>query len=203
MIKFRMTQPSRHPKNSKDISETEKQQLIKARRGQGLYRSRLDTVETLCRLTGLSQRQHLRASHMKPWRLSTNAEKLDGNNGLLLSPHADHLFDKGFVSFANDGGVLVSSKLDPAVLKARGIDPSKNVGPFNPAQRQYLTFHRELQTLTKPSSRRCGVAPEVRGVSSGTSGRSTSFGTVATANRAGIRDGSTGTSSILTGADAG
>jgi hypothetical protein len=126
-----------------NITATEKEQLIKARRGQGLYRSRLDTIETTCRITGLSQRGHLRASHIKPWRLSTNSEKLDGNNGLLLSPHIDHLFDRGFISFADDGGMLVSSKLDPQVFARWNIDPAKNVGQFSAAQRQYLAFHRD------------------------------------------------------------
>lgn len=124
------------------IPPTEKQQLIKARRGQGLYRTRLDAIETTCRLTGLVEHRHLRASHIKPWRLSTNAEKLDGNNGLLLSPHIDHLFDQGFISFTDSSDILVSSRLDPEVLRRWNIDPAKHVGTFNTKQCEYLAFHR-------------------------------------------------------------
>ena len=69
-----------------DIPETEKQQLVMARRGQGLFRTRVELFERACRITGLRQRAHLRASHIKPWRNSTDVEKLDGQNGLLLSP---------------------------------------------------------------------------------------------------------------------
>jgi hypothetical protein len=36
-----------------------------------------------------SDHRFLVASHIKPWRLSDNSERLDGNNSLLLSPHVD------------------------------------------------------------------------------------------------------------------
>jgi putative restriction endonuclease len=126
-----------------DIPETEKQQLIMARRGQGLYRARLESIETCCRVTGVSQRSHLRASHLKPWRDSTDAEKLDGNNGLLLSPHVDHLLDRGFISFTDSGDILISTQLDPSVLKLWGVNIERNVGPFNSEQQRFLAFHRE------------------------------------------------------------
>ncbi len=126
-----------------DIPETEKQQLIMARRGQGLYRARLESIETCCRVTRVSQRSHLRASHLKPWRDSTDAEKLDGNNGLLLSPHVDHLLDRGFISFTDSGDILISTQLDPSVLKLWGVNIERNVGPFNSEQQRFLAFHRE------------------------------------------------------------
>jgi len=126
----------------KDIPETEKQQLIKARRGQGLFRSRVAMFEKFCRITGVSKKAHLRASHIKPWSKSTDSEKLDGNNGLLLSPHIDHLFDKGYISFTNEGALLVSNKLDQQVMHMWKIQPDVNVGRFNANQAQYLEFHR-------------------------------------------------------------
>lgn len=125
-----------------DIAETEKQQLIKARRGQGLFRSRVSMLEKSCRVTGVNKKAHLRASHIKPWSKSTDSEKLDGNNGLLLSPHIDHLFDKGFISFTNEGTLLISSKLDQNIMHQWKIQPDVNVGKFNVNQAHYLEFHR-------------------------------------------------------------
>jgi len=126
----------------KDIPETEKQQLIKARRGQGLFRSRVAMFEKSCRITGVTKKAHLRASHIKPWSKSTDSEKLDGNNGLFLSPHIDHLFDKGYISFTDEGYLLVSNKLDQHVMYMWKIQPDINVGEFNGNQAQYLEFHR-------------------------------------------------------------
>jgi len=79
--------------------DLEKIQLTKSRRGQGIFKANVRLVEDHCRITGVSNIKHLRASHIKPWSASTNDEKLDGFNGLLLSPHVDHLFDRGFISF--------------------------------------------------------------------------------------------------------
>lgn len=125
-----------------DIPETEKKQLIKARRGQGLFRARVELIEKSCRLTGVTQKSHLRASHIKPWRSCTDAEKLDGNNGLLLSPHVDHLFDRGFVSFSDAGDILISPKLPTVILERWSLNVNKNVGTFNPDQKSYLAHHR-------------------------------------------------------------
>lgn len=127
-----------------EVSETEKQQLIQARRGQGLFRARLELIESKgCRLTGVRDRAHLRASHIKPWREATNAERLDGNNGLLLAPHVDHLFDRGFISFEDDGQMLASPRLSEEVLEAWGIPSTVSCGAFNQRQCAYLAFHRE------------------------------------------------------------
>lgn len=125
-----------------DIPATSKQQLIKARRGQGVYRTNLEKLEKSCRVTGITAMAHLRASHSKPWRDSTDEEKLDGANGLLLSPHVDHLYDRGYISFADDGQILVSAKLSPAIAKHWGLHLDGNVGSFTSAQRVYLAYHR-------------------------------------------------------------
>lgn len=138
------TVPVEEPPNDSPLDETEREQVTKARIGQGLYRKNLEEIETYCRVTGLAIKIHLRASHMKPWRVCSDAEKLDGNNGLLLSPHIDHLFDKGYISFSDGGDLLVSGNIDMAVLKAWGIQTPFNAGPFNPRQRYYLAYHREI-----------------------------------------------------------
>jgi len=126
-----------------DIPQTTKEQLIRARRGQGLFRSRVELIERGCRVTGLSIREHLRASHIKPWRDSTDSEKLDGANGLLLAPHIDHLFDRGYITFENGGNLLISPQLQSEARLALGIPQSLNVGAFSAAQRLHLEHHRD------------------------------------------------------------
>ena len=130
--------------NRTDLNQTEKLQLVKSRRGQGIYRQNLEGFEKACRVTGVTNRRHLRASHIKPWRFSTTFEKLDGNNGLLLSPHIDHLFDQGFISFADDGALIVSPKVDVDTLILWGIEPEGSYGSFRMEQLPYLAFHREF-----------------------------------------------------------
>jgi putative restriction endonuclease len=119
-------------------------QLTKSRRGQGIFKANVRLIEDHCRITGDTNIKHLRASHIKPWSSSTKDEKLDGFNGLLLSPHVDQLFDRGFISFKNDGGLLISKELNPIVLEQWKIQGSTNVGEFKPRQGQYLDFHRDV-----------------------------------------------------------
>ena len=125
-----------------DIGPTQKKQLIQARRGQGIFKSNVRLNESKCRVTGVTDLRLLIASHIKPWAESSDQEKLDGCNGLLLSPHVDRLFDRGFITFSNEGTLLVSPKLDPAVMQQWGIKTENNLGSFNGKQCTYLEFHR-------------------------------------------------------------
>lgn len=124
------------------VDKTTREQVTLARVGQGIFRERLEAIEPGCRLTGLANKTHLRASHIKPWRDANDAERLDGNNGLLLSPHVDHLFDQGFISFSDEGKVLLSPTLDKEVLAAWHLDTQMNVRALNAAQRSYMAYHR-------------------------------------------------------------
>lgn len=96
-----------------------------------------------CRVTKLRDKDFLVSSHIKPWKDSNDTEKIDGNNGLLPSPHADKLFDSGLISFADNGDLLLSSKLNLEVLKIWGIDRQLNAGVFSAEQKVYLKFHRD------------------------------------------------------------
>jgi hypothetical protein len=87
---------------------------------------------------------HLRASHIKPWKDCDDAEKVNGCNGLLLAPHIDHLFDRGWVSFGDDGRLLLADALGADVLRAWGISESMNVGTFSPMQERFLEHHRRF-----------------------------------------------------------
>jgi hypothetical protein len=121
----------------------EKIQLVKSRRGQGIFKANVRLIETACRVTGVSNIKHLRASHIKPWAQSDDKEKLDGFNGLLLSPHVDHLFDKGFITFEDNGNLCISKLLNFKVLAQWNLEKVKNVGNFTSEQKSYLNFHRE------------------------------------------------------------
>jgi putative restriction endonuclease len=67
------------------IPETDRLAIIRARRGQGLFKERVGQIESKCRITGVENPVHIVASHCKPWRDSSNEERLNGENGLLLT----------------------------------------------------------------------------------------------------------------------
>jgi len=127
------------------VPETIREAIVLARRGQGLFKQRVMQIERACRITGVDREEYLRASHCKPWRDATNEERLDGENGLLLTPNADHLFDRGFIGFEDNGDVLISPVAHVESLARMGLDSSRvvNVGGFSKGQRRYLDFHRE------------------------------------------------------------
>jgi hypothetical protein len=131
-----------------DLAETAKRQLVNARVGQGLFKNNVRLNESACRITGVTQLHHLRASHIKPWRDSTDEEKLHGCNGLLLAPHVDHLFDRGFISFEDRGDLVVSDHMERDVLSAWAVAVPRNVGAFNSEQRHFLEHHREHVLLS-------------------------------------------------------
>ena len=100
-----------HQDEFRSLDKTEKESIVKSRIGQGLFRDRVVELWGSCSVTGLGNLTLLRASHIKPWRDSTNQERLDPMNGLLLQPTLDHLFDLGLISFDETGAVLFSSQL--------------------------------------------------------------------------------------------
>lgn len=131
--------------SNRNISETEKSSLILARRGQGIFKQNVAQIEHACRVTKVDRPEHLIASHCKPWRDSSNEERLDGENGLLLTPSIDHLFDRGFISFDDGGTLLISPVAHKPSLQRMGVPTDKllNVGQFSSGQRKYLDFHRD------------------------------------------------------------
>ena len=131
--------------NDPNLPATDREAIVLARRGQGLFRLRVQGIEHRCRVTGVDRPEHLRASHCKPWRDSDNAERLDGENGLLLTPSIDHLFDRGFISFRGDGRLLVSPVAHRPSLARMGVpvDREVEVGGFSAGQAKYLAFHRD------------------------------------------------------------
>lgn len=129
-----------------NIPDTEREALVMARRGQGKFKKNVQLHESRCRVTGVDRIEHLIASHCKPWRdCGSNQERLDGENGLLLTPSIDHLFDRGFITFENNGRLLVSPVAHTESLRRMGVpvDEVRNVGSFTDGQKSYLEFHRE------------------------------------------------------------
>lgn len=123
--------------------QTEKEQLVKSRIGQGAFRQNIQQFEKSCRVSGVDDARFLIASHIKPWAACNNHERLDGANGLFLSPNIDWLFDRGYITFHDDGTLVVASVVDKETLRKLGVNSDiKHCGSFSPGQRQYLAYHR-------------------------------------------------------------
>ncbi len=91
-----------------NISTTERESIVKARIGQGKFREQLLAKYGSCIISGIDVSKVLVASHIKPWAVSTNEERVSVNNGLLLSATYDRLFDSGLITFANEGKLIIS-----------------------------------------------------------------------------------------------
>jgi hypothetical protein len=131
------------------VMQTDREAIIRARRGQGLFKQRVMRIETHCRITGVANISHLLASHCKPWRDSSNEERLNGENGLLLTPSIDHLFDRGFIGFEDSGDLIISPVAHKPSLRRMGVETDRaiNVGIFTEGQRRFLDFHRNAVLL--------------------------------------------------------
>jgi hypothetical protein len=129
--------------NCSAVGPTSRASLIQARLGQGVFRAEvLARWDTRCAVTGTSVYEVIRASHLKPWRLSSNEERLDPDNGLPLIATLDALFDRGLISFEDDGSMLVSGRLPRTEHRSMGV-PAPLRSELNAAQRTYLDFHRK------------------------------------------------------------
>jgi len=124
---------------------TEAERLVVTRVGQDIFRKGLlEYWDRRCAMTGLAQVELLRASHIKPWAAcTTDAERLDVFNGLLLAPHLDALFDLGFITVLDSGVVEVSAALTPADRVLLGLPKELRVDGLADGHRKYLPWHRE------------------------------------------------------------
>ncbi len=132
---------------------TEAERLVVQRVGQDIFRAGLiDYWEGRCAITGLAVPELLRASHIKPWAdCQTDAERLDVFNGILLAPHLDAAFDRGFITLTDDGTVRVSQHLDADAREALGLqEPLRALGLAD-GHRHYLPWHREKVFRSAPS----------------------------------------------------
>jgi hypothetical protein len=93
-------------------------------------------------VAGVDHLPILRASHIKPWKDASNTERLDPFNGLLLSAHVDALFDRGLISFEDDGKLLISRALSRANVSRLAIAPNSKIVGLKPQHAPYLAHHR-------------------------------------------------------------
>lgn len=130
--------------NSSSLTATQKQTLVYARVGQGAFRAGLvDVWDGKCAVTGVSVRELLRASHVKPWASSTDEERLDIHNGLLLVANLDAAFDKHLISFTDSGEMLLSDALGADGHAVLGVSSDARLRkPLTLQQKAYLTEHR-------------------------------------------------------------
>jgi hypothetical protein len=101
--------------------------------------------EGACALLGHDCNGLLVASHIKPWHLSDKIEKVDPNNGLLLSVAIDRLFDVGLIGFSSSGNIVLSRTLKPSTMRAFGVTSTMAIQTkkITAAMRLYLRWHRE------------------------------------------------------------
>jgi hypothetical protein len=123
-------------------AETEATVLAKARIGQGRFRADLLCLwQGHCALTGVAVPELLRASHIKAWRVSSNRERLDAFNGLLLAVHLDALFDRALISFSDTGALLVSRRLPARERAVFGLAQDRSL-LLTAAHLPFLRHHR-------------------------------------------------------------
>ncbi len=123
---------------------TTKESLVAARIGQGAFRSKvLGLWNNRCAVTGSVILNVIRASHIKPWSVSSNRERLDSSNGLPLVAGIDALFDAGLISFEDSGRMIVSQRMSP---REQAIHATTNKALTKKPSRQmatYLRYHRD------------------------------------------------------------
>lgn len=130
-------------KKDSTISETQKELLTFARIGQGKYRKDLIELWEKCSVSECNMTDLLIASHIKPWSESSNEEKLDPYNGLLLLPNYDKLFDKHLISFDDDGKIIISPQIKKEEYKVLGISANDKLFNVFKQNKPYLKTHRK------------------------------------------------------------
>lgn len=126
---------------------TERSGLVTTRVGQGAYRkSILHRWEYKCAATGYNDIKILIASHIKPWRDSIDKERLDVDNGILLSPDFDALFDKHLISFENSGKIILSNQIETSNYRTLGITGKEKITELSEGNCLYLDEHRAMIT---------------------------------------------------------
>ena len=130
-------------KKDSTISETQKELLTFARIGQGKYRKDLIELWEKCSVSECNMTDLLIASHIKPWSESSNEEKLDPYNGLLLLPNYDKLFDKHLISFDDDGKIIISPHIKKGDYKVLGISSKDKLFKVFEQNKPYLKTHRK------------------------------------------------------------
>lgn len=124
-------------------NSTERRGLVTSRVGQGAYRkSIIHHWEYQCAVTTFDDPRILIASHIVPWKDSTDEQRLDVENGILLSPTYDALFDKHLISFENNGKIILSEKLSNEAFEKIHVSGKEQLRKITEGNRHYLDQHR-------------------------------------------------------------
>jgi len=126
---------------TKQLQGEEREALIKVRVNQSAFRKLLMRRYTHCCLCDVDDESLLVASHIKPWAKSNHAEKVDVNNGLLLCPNHDKLFDRGYISFDNGGHIVISDELSKNCAISMNIKNDMQIELSND-NIKYMEYHR-------------------------------------------------------------
>lgn len=125
-----------------DIRETEKEAIVKIRIGQSKIRQELLSKECKCKMCGVDNEKLLIASHIKPWSKSDSSEKYDLDNLFLLCPNHDALFDKRYISFDDDGKIIISESISEFTKLFMNIHDDMKI-KINEKNKIYLKWHRD------------------------------------------------------------
>jgi len=152
-IKFKFTASTEKTKNLKGKfrkstnynkpNTTERKGLVTSRVGQGWFRNQLlERWDYKCAVTGLDNTEILIASHIVPWKDASDEERLDPDNGILLSPNLDALFDKYLIAFNDNGEIIVSNVLTITQKQLLDINTNVRLRKVSPKMQKYLRKHK-------------------------------------------------------------
>jgi len=125
------------------LDETERLAIIQSRVGQGKFRRNVLNLWGCCAVTGVTDERMLKASHIKPWRVADNEERLDPHNGLALVPNLDALFDRGLITFDADGLIRTSTSINVNLLIQLGVKEGMRLQKIPARLEKYLKYHRQ------------------------------------------------------------
>lgn len=130
------------------LEKTTRETLIQSRLGQEQFRQDVLNLWGGCAVTGIRDVRVLKASHVKPWRVANDQERLDAHNGLALIPNLDTLFDAGWITFEDSGKIQISALIDIAVLQALGVTHEMRLRAIPEGLPAYLAYHRQFVFIT-------------------------------------------------------
>lgn len=129
--------------NDLNLQGKSKEAVVKVRVNQGIFRDRLLQRFNSCCLCGASNQNLLIASHIKPWNICAPEEKLDSDNGFLMCPNHDRLFDQGWITFADDGKIIIADRLSKNDRIALNVRDNMNI-LLTDKNKKYLQYHRKV-----------------------------------------------------------
>lgn len=124
---------------------TERSALVLSRVGQDAYRkSIINRWEHRCAVTGFSDARILIASHIHPWKSASDEQRLDVNNGILLSPTYDALFDTHLITFDHSGQIVLSGTLEKSECSKIRVSGKERIAKLNSGNHKYLEYHQQI-----------------------------------------------------------